>query len=119
MIVAVLGASPKRERYSNQAVRDLKAHGHKVYPVNPAHRTIEGLDTVPSLQEITVPVDTITVYVGPQHIAPLIDAIVSAKPRRVILNPGAESEALERRLTAAGIDFLKACTLVMLRTGQF
>ena len=63
--------------------------------------------------------DTLTVYVGPRHIGPLIDDIVVAGPRRVILNPGTESPELERVLERHGIPYLEACTLVLLATGQF
>ena len=38
---------------------------------------------------------------------------------RVILNPGAESDELQRALDAALIRWEHACTLVLLRTGQF
>ena len=44
--VAVLGASPKRERYSNQAIRLLRDYGHTVLPVNPAQQEIEGLRVI-------------------------------------------------------------------------
>ena len=64
-------------------------------------------------------VHTLTVYVGPHHIVPLIDDIVAARPRRVILNPGTESEELQRTLNEHGIPWLQACTLVLLATGQF
>jgi hypothetical protein len=37
----------------------------------------------------------------------------------VILNPGAESRELERALHDARIPYEHACTLVLLRTGQF
>jgi hypothetical protein len=47
------------------------------------------------------------------------DAILALRPGRVILNPGTESPALEQALTTAGIPWQHACTLVMLRTGQF
>ena len=40
-------------------------------------------------------------------------------PKRVIFNPGAENSKLERRLAEKGIAFEDACTLVMLRVGQF
>lgn len=119
MRVAVLGASPNRERYANKAVRELTARGHEVVPVNPGHREIEGLPVSPRLSDVSGPLDTVTVYVGPKHIGPLIPEIVDAKPRRVIVNPGAESPELERALAAAGIPYVEACTLVMLRTGQF
>ncbi len=117
--VAVLGASPKPERYSHQAVRALREGGHTVIPVNPGHASIAGLPTARSLEAIATPVDTLTVYVSPQHSLPLAEAIIALRPGRVILNPGAESPELEARLTAAGIPWQHACTLVLLRTGQF
>jgi predicted CoA-binding protein len=119
MKVVVLGASPNPERYSNKAIRQLKAHGHAVVPVNPAHNTIEGLSVVPQLAAVQGPVDTLTVYVGPQHIEPMLDDLVALRPKRVIINPGAESAVLRQRLDGAGIDYVEACTLVMLATGQF
>ncbi len=119
MLVAVLGASPKKERYSNKAIHMLRAHGHTVIPVNPAHAVIESLAVAKSLGEVKEPVDTLTVYVSPDHIGPLIPAIVALRPGRVVLNPGAESPELERALDAAKIPYLEACTLVLLSTGQF
>ena len=117
--VAVLGASRKPQRYANRALRALQRHGYQVVPVNPAHDEIEGLATVRDLAEVTGRLDTLTVYVGPQHIGPLIDDIVAARPVRVILNPGTESPELEQALDRHGIPYLEACTLVLLATGQF
>ena len=117
--VAVLGASRNRQRYANRAVRALQQHGYDVVPINPAHEEIEGLPVVPDLGALRRRVHTLTVYVGPRHVVPLIDGIVAARPRRVILNPGAESEQLERALAEHGIPYLEACTLVLLATGQF
>ena len=119
MIVAVLGASPKPDRYANKAIKMLLAHNHTVIPVAPNYETIEGIDVIASLDEIKNPVDTLTVYVGPQNIAPHIAQIIQLKPKRVILNPGTESVELEAELKKHSIDFLKACTLVLLSTGQF
>ena len=117
--VAVLGASRKPQRYSNRAVRALKQHGYRVVPVNPAHAEVEGLAAAPSLAEVGGTVDTLTVYIGPRHVGPLIDDLVAARPRRVILNPGSESAELEGALDRSGIPWLAACTLVLLATGQF
>ncbi len=119
MLVAVLGASPKKERYSNKAIQMLRSHGHRVIPVNPGHKKIDGLPVVGRLTDIPQPVDTVTVYVGPDHIGPLIPDIVKLKPARVILNPGAESDELVKALNRAKIPHLEACTLVLLSTGQF
>ncbi len=117
--VAVLGASRKPHRYSNQAVVALKAHGYEVTPVNPAYDEIEGLPAARGLAELPRGIHTLTVYVGPYHIRPMIDEIVALRPQRVILNPGTESAELERALDAAGIRYLEACTLVLLATGQY
>lgn len=117
--VAVLGASHKPERYSNKAVRMLKEYGHVVIPVTPGRAVIEELPVAQELGSIEGKVDTLTMYVGPERSAQLQDAILALKPGRVILNPGTESPALEQALTEAGIPWQHACTLVMLRTGQF
>jgi len=117
--VAVLGASPKKERYSNRAICELKAQGYDVVPVNPGQTVIEGLPVAANLAAIGRPIDTLTIYVNPTHIDPLVPEIVAARPGRVIMNPGAESPELARALRQAGIPALEACTLVLLRTGQF
>ena len=117
--VAVLGASPKPERYSNQAVKLLKEHGYRVIPVHPTLSAIEGLPTANRLDLIGEPVDTLSVYVGPKRSKMIIEDILALKPKRIILNPGTESPDLETRLDQAGIRHVKACTLLLLRTGQF
>ena len=117
--VAVLGASNNPERYSNMAVRRLREAGHHVIPVHPAFPAIEGLPVERSLGEIKEPVDTLTLYVGPQRLAALTDEILRLAPKRVIFNPGTESPELAATLDRAGITHLEACTLVMLQSGQF
>lgn len=117
--VAVLGASHKPERYANQAIRLLREHGHEVVPVHPKLDLAEGLPVVHSLGEIAGTIDTLTLYIGPERSALVADDIVRLRPGRVIFNPGTESAALAARLDAAGIPHEEACTLVLLRTGQF
>lgn len=118
-ITAVLGASPKADRYSHMAQKKLMEKGYEVIPVNPAYQEILGKACTPTLRDITKPVDTVTVYIGPGHIGPSIPDIVDLAPRRVILNPGTESRELKDALTTAGIPYLEACTLVLLSTGQY
>ena len=117
--VVVLGASPKEKRYSNQAVRELLAHGHHVYPVHPLSAEIHGQKCYKHLDEITHKIDTLTLYVGKDRSTQLIDSILSMKPKRIIMNPGAENELLEAKAKENGIEVVIGCTLVMLRTGQF
>jgi hypothetical protein len=117
--VVVLGASRKPERYSNQAIRLLREHGHEVIPVNPGLDAVEGLPVVRRLDEVGGAVDTLTLYVGPAISSAAADAIVALHPARVVFNPGTENAELESRLDHAGIPFEHACTLVLLRTDQF
>jgi predicted CoA-binding protein len=117
--VVVLGASPKPERHSNQAVRALVEHGHRVIPVHPLLKEIAGVAAVPALAQINEAVNTLTLYVGPERGKELLQEMIDLKPNRVIMNPGTESGEIENHLSTKGITVLRACTLVMLRTGQF
>ncbi len=119
MNAAVLGASNKPERYSYQAVKLLAEKGHAVFPVNPALAAIDGMPAFRKLADIPVPIHTLTVYVGHERSTALAAAILAARPQRVIFNPGAENPALAQQLQATGIQVQNACTLVLLRTGQF
>ena len=80
---------------------------------------IDGIPVMKSLATIAEPVHTLTLYVGPERSQGMVEDIVALRPGRVIFNPGTESPALEERLTAVGIPHERACTLVLLRTGQF
>lgn len=117
--VAVLGASTNKERYSFKAVRMLKEHDHRPIPVHPAGHIVDGVAALKSLSDIKESVDTVTCYVNNKISDGEFEHIVGLKPRRVIFNPGAENEDLAAKLEAAGIEVVRACTLVMLRTGQF
>lgn len=117
--VVVLGASPKPERYSNKAVSLLDKHGYNVIPVNPAQHEIHGLKSVANLAEITDSVDTLTMYVNTDISSKMTDAIISLNPARIIFNPGTENPQLTEQCQSAGIEVIEACTLVMLKTGQF
>ncbi len=117
--VVVLGASDKPQRYSNMAVRLLKGLGYRVIPVHPRLDEIEQIPVIHHLSDIQDEVHTLTMYVGPLRSAALADDILALKPGRVIFNPGSESDALEGRLQQNDIPTIRACTLVMLQSGQF
>ena len=117
--VAVLGASPKPDRYSNQAIRLLGRFDYRPIPVNPAYEEVEELTCFPNLAAIAEPVHTITIYLGPARSKPLIEEILAANPQRVIMNPGAENEELAAAASGAGIEVVEGCTLVMLKSGLF
>lgn len=120
MNVAVVGASNKPERYSYQAVKLLEEKGHKPYPVHPSLAMVDDLAVYKTVSDVPDKVDTVTVYLSARNQERLPNDILG-KPgvTRVIFNPGAENPGLAARLRDAGIEVVDACTLVMLRTGQF
>ncbi len=116
--VAVLGASPKPDRYAYRAMEMLRKFGHRPVPVNPAFQEIIGEKCYDSIAAAP-PIETVTMYLGKRRSDPLIDEIVAAKPRRIIMNPGAENDDLAEKARAAGIEVVEGCTLVMLQVGDF
>lgn len=118
-IVAVLGATPKPDRFAFKAMKLLKRYNHKVVLINPAFDQIDGEKCFKSILEVENPIDTLTMYVGEARSEPLIADILKAKPRRIILNPGAENDHLRNEATKIGIEVVEDCTLIMLNSGQF
>ena len=114
----VIGASENTSRYSNMAVKQLVLSRHDVLALGSRPGKIGDI-VIRTGQPAFQDVDTITLYVGPEHLAPMHDYILTLHPRRVIFNPGTEDEAFQLRLHESGIETLEACTLVMLSTGQF
>jgi uncharacterized protein len=114
----VLGASEKPERYSNMAIRMLTDHGHSVVAIGnrEGHVGQVAIHT-DHLQEDNI--DTVTLYLSAANQRPYYDYILSLHPRRIIFNPGAENNELMQLAEQNGIDPWEACTLVLLRTGQY
>lgn len=117
--VAVIGASPKPDRYSNKAIRLLAEYHHNPIPVAPKHEEIEGKKVFASLEEIPEKIDTVTIYLGPARQNAIIQEIINVAPKRVIFNPDTENKAVYGQLEQAGIKVVEACTLVLLRTNQY
>jgi predicted CoA-binding protein len=119
-LVVVLGASSNPSRYSNMAMRELKNRGHQAVPVHPRESLIEGEKVWAHLSLLPFDkIDTLTMYVSAALSSPMTEAIIKLAPKRVIFNPGSENPTLQKMLSDKGIEVLEACTLVMLRTGQF
>lgn len=117
--VAIMGASARPERYAHKAMKMLLEYGHRPLPINPAYEAILDQPCYPNLSAAPGPIDTVTLYLSAERSDPLVEEIVRTKPRRIIMNPGAENRSLADRAKDAGIEVMEACTLVLLRTGQF
>jgi uncharacterized protein len=114
----VIGASDNPERYAYKATVALNIHKHEVIPVGLRNGEIKGIKILKDYPPIE-DVDTITLYVGPQHQKSWYDYILSLKPKRVIFNPGTENDELYHLLEKNNIEYLEACTLVMLAIDNY
>ena len=117
-VTLVLGASPNPDRYSFLATSLLNEKGFETYPFG----VKEGLiGTIPILNEwpSETTIDTVTLYLGPAAQCAYYDAILALAPRRIVFNPGTENPDLQSLASGKGIETLNACTLVMLKTGQY
>lgn len=114
----VLGATDNPSRYSYLAVDRLRAHNHPVVAIGRKEGKVGDVDITtehPALNDV----DTVTLYLNAKNQEQLYDYILSLHPKRIIFNPGAENETLEKLAKDNGIQPLEACTLVMLSTGQY
>ncbi|MCF2443117.1 CoA-binding protein [Dyadobacter sp. CY345] len=117
-LTLIIGASTNPSRYSFLAAQKLKAMGNSVLLLGRRKGEVAG-------QEIHIQplpwenIDTVTLYINPGIQTAYYDYIVSLNPERVIFNPGTENREFEDILVSKNIIPVRACTLVMLSTGQY
>jgi len=116
----IIGATQNPSRYAYLAAERLLENGIDFIPVgikkgNVLGKEILDLRTRPDISDV----DTMTLYINPSHQQEWYDYFLKLKPKRIIFNPGAENPELEMQLEENGIEAVEACTLVMLRTGQY
>lgn len=114
----VIGGSENPARYSNKAIRMLREYNIETLAI--AKRSGKVLDVAirtefPENNSFNI----VTLYIGAKHQPEYYNQLLVLKPERVIFNPGTENEELAEMLKNNGIEVVEACTLVMLRTGQY
>lgn len=115
----VLGASENPSRYSNMAIKRLRAHGIKVVAIGNKTGQVGDVNIVTD-KEMYDDIHTITLYLNPANQRPYYEYILALKPKRIIFNPGTQNAELHQLAEENGIPvLLEACTLVMLGTGQY
>jgi len=116
----IVGATPNQGRYAYLAAEMLTEFRHEVVPVGIKNGEVFGKPILNIHEKPPVAdVDTITLYIGPKHQPEWYDYLIGLNPKRIIFNPGTENEIFQRMAEERGIEAVEACTLVMLRTGQY
>ncbi|HEV7230501.1 MAG TPA: CoA-binding protein [Bacteroidia bacterium] len=114
----IIGASTNPERYSYRALHQLKQHGHPVLAIGLKEANLDGVH-IETGHPAYSNVDTVTLYVAPEHQKDYYSYILGLHPKRIIFNPGTENPEFLAMAEKQGIEAVEACTLVMLSIGNF
>jgi len=114
----VLGVSLNPDRYSNMAVRRLALNEVEVIAIGlkPGKINEIKIQKESAFHENT---HTVTLYLNKNRQKEYYDFIISLNPKRVIFNPGTENSEFYKLLEKKSIDYIEACTLVLLSTNQY
>ncbi|MDA3900566.1 MAG: CoA-binding protein [Spirochaetes bacterium] len=116
--VILLGANSKEDGYAYTAFGLLQQKGFEVLPVHPSNKSIDGVPVLKSIERLT-DIYAVSAYVNGTILEGYCDDIIKVSPQRVVMNPGSESEKAEKFLTEAGIEVIRGCSIVLLKTDRF
>jgi hypothetical protein len=91
--LAIVGVSRKGNKFGNNAFKELKAKGYKLYLVHPSAEIIEGQQSYPSLKALPQAVGGVLVVVPPAQAEKVVREAHESGIKRVWLQQGAESQA--------------------------
>ena len=113
--IALVGASPKPDRPSNDVMRYLLDVGYRVIPVRPPDcDEVHGVPCVASLAEIDEPIDLVDVFRRAEFCAGHAREAVAAGAKALWLQAGIESAEARAIAEAGGLDYVEnACTKVV------
>ena len=113
--IALVGASPKPDRPSNDVMRYLLDVGYRVIPVRPRDcDEVHGVPCVASLAEIDEPIDLVDVFRRAEFCAGHAREAVAAGAKALWLQVGVESAEARAIAEAGGLDYVEnACTKVV------
>ncbi len=114
----VIGASTKENRYSNKAIRKLRASHLETFAIGATKGSILDVSIETEKKEYHN-IHTVTLYVNPALQKAYYNYVLGLQPKRVIFNPGTENKEFMGLLKEQGIEVDLACTLVLLATGQY
>ena len=110
--IAILGASNDRAKYGNKAVRAFQQQGYAVYPINPKETQIENLPAFPSIREVPVRPQMVSVYLPPPVLLKVLPDIAAQGCDELWLNPGTESDEVLAEAARLGLNVIQACSIV-------
>ena len=103
--IAVVGASPRRERPSHRVMAYLQRRGYRAIPVNPnaAGRTIHGETVYARLGDVADPIDMVDVFRRTERAGEAVDQAIAAGAKVVWMQLGVRDDDAAARAEARGM----------------
>jgi predicted CoA-binding protein len=103
--IAVVGASPRRERPSHRVMAYLQQRGYRAIPVNPnaAGDTINGERCYASLAEVPEQIDMVDIFRRSEVAGAAVDQAIAKGAKAVWMQLGVHDDAAAARAEAAGL----------------
>lgn len=113
---AVAGASNRQHKFGNQVFRALLAAGRETYPLNPAQNEIEGHQAYPSIAELPIVPEALSIVTPPDVTRKVVFDAIQAGVKHIWMQPGAEDGQASELARQAGINVIDdgSCILVAL-----
>jgi len=108
--IAIIGASADRTKYSNKSLLAHQRAGYEIYPINPKEEVIDGLKCYPSILDVPVALNRISLYVPSAIGVKLLADIAKKGCQELWVNPGAESPELMAQASQLGLNVIFACS---------
>jgi hypothetical protein len=111
---AIVGASRDRNKFGNIVLRNLRAKGYRVIPVNPSIKDVEGERCYPNLASLPEKVDGVVTVVPPPVTEKIVREAHASGIKRVWMQEGSESLSAIRYCRDNGMSVISgACVMVV------